>query len=67
MWRRRLGGQREGALGIGVDLNRFEVGRIDAEGERMLLMGARKRRRQWLKGVRCIELLLEICREGRCG
>ena len=40
---------------------------IETEGERMLLMGARERRRQWLKGVRCIELLLEIFREERCG
>ena len=46
VWRRRLGGQREGALGIGVDLNRFEFDRIETEGERMLLMGARERRRQ---------------------
>ena len=66
MWRWRLGGQREGALGISVDLDGFEFDRIETEGERMLLMGARERRRQWLKGVRCIELLLEICREGRC-
>ena len=40
---------------------------IETEGERMLLMGARERRRQWLKDVCCIELLLEICREERCG
>ena len=40
-----MGGQREGALGIGVDLNRFEFDRIETEGERMLLMGARERRR----------------------
>ena len=46
VWRRRLGGLREGALGIGVDLNRFEFDRIQTEGEWILLMGARERERR---------------------